>query len=374
MRSWRASPSQPEWSDADVGVGVGVEGRLTMKSAPVFWRRRSWRAASLLPAAALFRGIAALRRELYRHEVLASERLPVPVIVVGNVAVGGSGKTPAVLWLVDELRKAGRHPGIVSRGYGSRAEAAGAVQLVEAGSDPDLCGDEPVLLARLAACPVAVGADRPAAARALLAAHPECDVIVSDDGMQHYRLARTLEIAVVDEAALGNGWPLPSGPLREPLVRLDSVDLILARSGFSPEFSSRLRAAIGATPVATMLLAGERFHSLNAPEQWCEAKDFAGRRVHAIAGIGQPQRFFDQLAAMGLVVTPHPFPDHHRYCPADLDFAPGEPKLMTSKDAVKCAPFAPPDTWELPVRALVAAGALALILEKLEHEHGRQTA
>ena len=333
-----------------------------MKTAPIFWRRRSWRAALLLPAAALFSGAAALRHGLYRHDVLRRERLPVPVIVVGNIAVGGSGKTPVVAWLAEELRKAGRSPGIVSRGYGGQAELEGGSHLVGPGDDPGFYGDEPVLLARLSGCPVAVCRDRPEGARALLAAHPGCDVIVSDDGMQHYRLARTVEIAVLDEATLGNGWPLPAGPLREPLARLAEVDLILAHEDLSP----RLRAAAGETPVARMRLEGERFRSLTRPGEWCEAGAFAGRKVHALAGIGRPQRFFDQLVAMGLEVIPHPFPDHHRFSAADLDFAPDEPKLMTSKDAVKCAVFAPPDCWELPVRAVIDAGVIDPILERLD--------
>ncbi|MDR2260819.1 MAG: tetraacyldisaccharide 4'-kinase [Azoarcus sp.] len=339
-----------------------------MKSAPLFWRRRGGLAALLLPASALFRTAAALRRWLYRHDVLRRERLAAPVIIVGNIAVGGSGKTPVVAWLADELRRAGRRPGIISRGYGGDAAAAGRPCLIGVGTATDACGDEPVLLARLTGCPVATAKDRPAAARALLAAHPECDLIISDDGMQHYRLARTFEIAVLDEAALGNHRLLPSGPLREPLARLSEVDLILAHGELSP----RSRAAAGATPVVAMRLAGERFRSLAHPGEWRGAEFFAGRRVHALAGIGQPQRFFDQLAAMGLEVVPHPFPDHYRYRAADLAFAPGEPKLMTSKDAVKCAPFAPPDAWELPVRAIIDAEAVGHILEKLDD--GRQTA
>ncbi|MDR1462557.1 MAG: tetraacyldisaccharide 4'-kinase [Azoarcus sp.] len=338
------------------------------RAAPTFWRRRGALAALLLPASALFRGAAALRRWLYRRDILHSERLPAPVIVIGNISVGGSGKTPATAWFAEELRKAGRHPGIVSRGHGGDAAASGLSCLVDIHADPAFCGDEPVLLARLTGCPVAIGRDRPAAARTLLAAHPECDVIISDDGMQHYRLARTVEIAVLDEATLGNRWPLPSGPLREPLARLASVDLVLAHGEISPH----LRAALRAVPVAPMRLDGDRFRSISDPGQWRDAAAFAGQRVHALAGIGQPQRFFDRLTAMGLEVVPHPFPDHYRYRAADLAFAPGEPKLMTSKDAVKCAAFAPPDAWELPVRAIIAAETIGPILEKLDN--GRQTA
>jgi tetraacyldisaccharide 4'-kinase len=328
-------------------------------SAPVFWQRRSWPALILLPLALLFRGCAGLRRALYCRGMLLAECLPVPVIVVGNIAVGGSGKTPVTAWLAGILRAAGYRPGIVSRGYGG---VRTGTRLVDANADPAICGDEPVLLAGLAACPVAVGRDRPVAARALLAAHPECNVIVADDGMQHYRLARAFEIAVVDEAALGNRWPLPAGPLREMPVRLAEVDLILAHGELSPP----LRAVAAAVPVVTMKLAGERFRSLKEPHRWRDAASFAGQRVHAIAGIGRPRRFFDHLAALGLDVVPHPFPDHHAFCPADLAFAPGETKIMTSKDAVKCIHFASDEAWELPVEAVIGADAANRILEKLQ--------
>ena len=281
--------------------------------APAFWSRRSHPAAlALLPLSLLFRVLAGLRRRLYRAGVLSSVRLPVPVIVVGNIAVGGSGKTPVVEWLVRQLLAAGKRPGIVSRGYGSRQ--GDEVALVPADGDPARFGDEPVLLARLCGCPVAIGRDRPAAAQALLQGHPECDVLISDDGMQHYRLARDLELAVVDERVLGNRWPLPAGPLREPLSRLAAVDLVIAHDGLSP----LLRAALHLTPVFPMHLEGADFRSLADPARLLPAVAFAGRRVHAVAGIGRPQRFFDQLASMGLDVVPHPFPDHHRFVAADI--------------------------------------------------------
>jgi tetraacyldisaccharide 4'-kinase len=326
------------------------------RTAPAFWQRRAWRAWALLPLALLFRALAALRRQLYRRGVLTVERLPVPVIVVGNIAVGGSGKTPTVVWLVGVLRAAGFCPAIVSRGHGGTGNGE---RLVDAHADPAQCGDEPVLLARLARCPVAVGRDRPAAARAVLAAHPECDVIVADDGMQHYRLGRTVEIAVVDEATLGNGWPLPAGPLREPLSRLAEVDLIVAHGALFPP----IRTVAAEVAVVSMKLVGARFRSLNHPGQWREAAAFGAQNVHAIAGIGQPRRFFDQLSALGLNVIPHPFPDHHPYCPADLAFAPGEVKVMTSKDAVKCLAFAPDEAWEFPVEAVMDGNAADRILE-----------
>ena len=330
------------------------------RATPSHWQRRGLLAWVLLPVAALFALVATLRRLAYHFGWLAVERLPVPVVVVGNIAVGGSGKTPVVLWLVEVLRGAGFHPGIVSRGYGGRQTGEA---LVPAGGDPALYGDEPVLLARLAACPVAVGADRPAAARRLLAAHPECEVIVSDDGLQHYRLGRKLELVVVDEAVLGNRLPLPAGPLREALARLADADLVIAHGPLGPAASQ----AAGAVPVVSMELVGEELVSLAHASRRALPAAFAHRPVHGVAGIGRPERFFRQLEGLGLTVVPHPFPDHHPYTQADLAFAPGEPKILTAKDGVKCAAFATPEMWVLPVQARIGGDAERLILEKLRH-------
>lgn len=335
------------------------------RQTPELWRSRGLLAVLLLPLSGLFGLLAALRRTAFRCGLMRPQRLPVPVIVVGNISVGGSGKTPVVDWLVRQLREAGYRPGVVSRGYGSKVAG---VAILPDNPDAAIHGDEPVLLARLTGCPVAIGADRPDAGRALLAAHPECDVIVSDDGMQHYRLARDVEIAVLDEATLGNGFLLPAGPLREPLSRLRAVDLVIAHGPLSP----RLQAVLPAAGSRRMSLRGGEFVALGGSGGRCGVSAFAGRRVHALAGIGRPERFFAQLRALGLDVVPHPFPDHHPFVAADLDFAPGEPKVMTSKDAVKCASFAPADTWEFPVSAHIEAGAAETILEKLRH--GRQTA
>lgn len=331
--------------------------------APGFWQSRSLAAILLLPLSALFWLLSRIRRLLFHCGLLTVRRVPVPVVVVGNIAVGGSGKTPVVAWLVTRLREAGFTPGIVSRGYGGRARG---VALVGADDDPGEYGDEPVLLAQLARCPVAVGAARVEAALALLAAYPDCDVIVSDDGLQHYRLHRDVEIAVVDEAALGNRWLLPAGPLREGLPRLRRVDVVIAHGPLSRSVVRRLHGQ----PVFTMRLEGTHVRALADPADQRPLADFRGRRVHAIAGIGRPQRFFAQLAAHGLDVVPHAFADHHRFSPADLDVGVGEPKILTAKDAVKCRPFAPPDSWEFPVTARIGAGAIERILEKLTH--GRQ--
>ncbi len=336
-----------------------------MRAAPDFWQRRGFCAVLLLPLAALFGAVALARRFLYRRGWLKPVPIPVPVIIVGNIAVGGSGKTPAVLWLAAQLRLAGFRPGIISRGYGGSSRAA---TLVSSASDAYECGDEAVLLAQLAGCPVVTAADRPAAALYLLERHPECNVILSDDGMQHYRLRRDIEIAVVDEQVLGNRWLLPAGPLREGVARLGSVDMVLAHGPLSASLKERLAAV----PVYEMTLRGAFFRLLSDPSQICGIEDLRGRRIHALAGIGRPERFFSQLEAMGLEVERHAFPDHHRFTPADFEFAPHETKIMTSKDAVKCRTFAPADSWEVPVAAHIDGGAAQWIVEKLND--GRPTA
>lgn len=329
------------------------------RSAPAFWQHRGVPAWSLFPLSLLFAFLAGLRRRLFAVGVLRAERLPVPVIVVGNIAVGGSGKTPVALWLADELKRCGRKPGIVSRGYGGSVEG---VAEVAPGGDPARFGDEPVLMAGASGCPVFVGRDRPAAGRALLAAHPEVDVLIADDGLQHYRLARDVEVVVVDEATLGNRLRLPAGPLREGLGRLAEATVVLAHGEFSPT----LMRALGTTPVFHFHLSGGAFERVGNRRESCLAEAFRGRRVHAMAGIGRPERFFGQLESMGLSIERRPFPDHHAFTVADLAIPDGDVLLMTEKDAVKCAPFAPADSWVWPVRAQLAPGAAELIVEKLD--------
>lgn len=323
--------------------------------APAFWRKRGPLACLLFPLSLLFGALARRRRRRARVETL-----PVPVIVVGNIAVGGSGKTPVVQWLVAQLRAAGFRPGIVSRGHGGRVDGVAEVPV---DGDPARYGDEPILLAGSCACPLVVGRDRPAAARELLRQHPECDVIVADDGMQHYRLARDVEIAVVDPATLGNGFLLPAGPLREPLARLREVDVLIAHGALS----AAQQAAAGAVPVFPMQLWGGGLRALRNPQQTLELEALRGRRVHAVAGIGRPERFFAQLEAAGLEVLRHPFPDHHDFVARDLVFSESVPILMTAKDAVKCKAFAPDDSWEFPVQAQIGSGAAERILEKLKN-------
>jgi tetraacyldisaccharide 4'-kinase len=310
----------------------------------------------LFPFSLLFLALVVLRRTLYRSGILHREGLPVPVIVVGNITVGGSGKTPLVIHLASALRALGRHPGIVSRGY--RGNASGSAE-VTAGSDPAAVGDEPLLLARRAGCPVFVGRDRPAAARALLAGHPQCDVILADDGLQHYRLKRDIELAVFDERGVMNGWCLPAGPLREPVSRLALVDaLILNGSAVSP-------APTVDRPEFVMRLQGEHFQRLDDARVECGAADLAGGKLHAVAGIGAPQRFFGRLREMGLIFVEHSFLDHHNYRADDLAFS-GDAILTTEKDAVKLARLSLSlPVWVLPVTAEISPDLAAFVLEKL---------
>lgn len=318
------------------------------------WQRRSIPAWLLLPVGMVFFLLALLRRLAYRLGWLSSVHLPVPVIVVGNIIAGGAGKTPLTLWLAQQLVALGRQPGIVSRGYGRRGSDVRKVGPDDTASD---VGDEPLLLARRAHCPVFVGADRASAARALLAAHPACDVIICDDGLQHYRLARDVEIAVLDRRGLMNGWPLPAGPLREPGGRLRKVDALV--------LNGAAHAPAAGVPTFDMRLRGEHFYRLDRPEQTCAASEFAGLHLHAVAGIGAPQRFFDHLAALGLHCEPHPFPDHHRYTSADFRFA-GDAILITEKDALKCAGLAALPIWVLPVEAVIEPDLASFVMEKID--------
>lgn len=327
------------------------------------WGRVTGWQLILLPVSGLFALLSGLRRMLYQAGVLRRVRMTVPVVVVGNIGVGGTGKTPVVLWLVERLREAGFRPGVVSRGYGGTAVGPLAV---DENDDPARVGDEPVLLAARAGCPIVVGRDRVAAARALLATHPECDVLVSDDGLQHYRLARDVEIVVVDgQRRFGNGFLLPAGPLRERLGRLARADAILFNGGALPGRWEREYA---------MTLIGTEFRNVADPARCATAEDFRGKGLHAVAGIGNPQRFFDYLRHLGLNVQAHPFPDHYAYRAEDLRFADADAILMTEKDAVKCRRFATDRFWSLGVDARLDPALAPRIIALLRKTHGSETA
>jgi tetraacyldisaccharide 4'-kinase len=317
-----------------------------------YWQTRNPVAVLLLPLALAFAVLVTIRRALYRLGLLPVRRFPVPVIVVGNLTVGGTGKTPLVIWLADHLRSLGRRPGIVSRGYGGKAGSW--PQPVRPDSDPVMVGDEAVVLASRSGCPVCVGPDRPAAVVALLQ-HTGCDLVLSDDGLQHYALGRDLEIVVVDgERRFGNGWLLPAGPLREPRRRLRAVDLVVV-NGEAPragEYALRMGRP-GVVPLSGTAAAEP-------------VSRFAGQRVHAVAGVGNPERFFDLLARHAIVVVPHAFPDHHRFQAEDLAFGDELPILMTEKDAVKCRRFAAAHHWVVRVDAQPDAGFIHRFNELLE--------
>jgi len=323
----------------------------------------------LRPAAALFGGVVALRRALFRNGWRKSERLPIPVIVVGNVTVGGAGKTPLALALADALAARGRHPGFVSRGYGGGDEGPRAVIPSD---DPRVVGDEPLLLAA-SGHPVWIAHRRVAAARGLVEANPQIDVIIADDGLQHYALKRDVELAVVDAArGLGNGLMLPAGPLREPATRLAEVDAIVWLVADAAAAAARAVApGESASRETAMWLEPTGWRNLRDPARAAEPAHWPRGAVHAIAGIGRPERFFDTVRGLGIDAICHPFPDHHPFVPADLAFPGASAILMTAKDAVKCAAFADERCWCLPVRAHFDPALTERVLVRL---HGRQAA
>ena len=299
------------------------------------WQRFTLVSLLLLPLSLVFCSLVWLRRVLYRLGVLRSTRFPVPVIVVGNLTVGGTGKTPLVIWLADFLRQSGYRPGIVTRGY--RGQSPVWPVSVKIDTAANLVGDEALLLARRSGCPVMAGPDRCASIRRLL--EQDCNVIVSDDGLQHYRLRRDLEIAVIDGTRrFGNGLCLPAGPLREPVSRLKSVAFRIANG--QPG-----KGELG------MSLAPAGFYNLAEPSRHGSAVLLRATPVHAVAGIGNPERFFATLRSLGLKVIPHPFPDHHAFQTGDLEFGDTLPLILTEKDAVKCQHFANPRFWVLAVDA-----------------------
>jgi tetraacyldisaccharide 4'-kinase len=320
-------------------------------------------AAALWPLSMLYRTLVAVRRAFFRAGILRSHRLPVPVIVVGNIHVGGVGKTPLTRALAEQLALRGRKPGIVSRGYGGSNVAPRAVVR---GDDPSVVGDEPPLYAE-AGLPVWIGHNRVDAARGLIRTHPACDVIVADDGLQHYALARAMEIAVVDASReFGNGLMLPAGPLREPVSRLRSVDAVVrlvVRDEKTVIVPNGRETVMTHEPLPWRNLKQTGLAA--NPAQW------QGMEIHAVSGIGNPQRFFDMIAALGITATCHAFPDHHAFSAGDIAFPGACAILMTQKDAVKCSAFADERCWYLPLRANIDPALVAFAMEKV---HGFKAA
>jgi tetraacyldisaccharide 4'-kinase len=310
------------------------------------WYNRAAPPRWLVPLSAIYGAASEMRRRAYANHLRPTTRLPCPVIVVGNLTVGGTGKTPLVSWLVEQLTSRGFKPGVVTRGYGGSFRSE---RLVVPADDPDLVGDESILLARRTRVPIAIGRNRPAAARLLLSAG--CDVVVSDDGLQHYALARDCEIAVIDaERRFGNGRLLPAGPLRELPERLRGIAAVVlngtdgANSG-EPLGESAVRMRLEAR--SAVALAGGSAKAL---------REFVGQSVHAVAAIGNPQRFFNMLGSHGIQVVAHPLPDHAQLRAADICFADDRPVLMTEKDAVKCGKISGAQHWYVPVSAIFDNG------------------
>lgn len=307
------------------------------------WQGRGTVNFLLFPFSLLYVLLTRIRRICIHVRNRGRRHLPVPaIIVVGNITVGGTGKTPLVIWLCRYLREQGFWPGVVSRGYGGvRPEGPMEVTLT---SDPAETGDEPLLIAQRTHCPVFVDPDRRRAAETLLLRY-RCDVVVSDDGLQHYNLERDIEIAVVDgERRFGNGLCLPAGPLREPVGRLREVDFVVTNGRpVAGEHAMRLRIT--------------RVMNLADPAQTRTFKSLRLEHgIHAVAGIGHPQHFFKIFSRNDIRFEAHPFPDHHAFTPEDLDFGDGKPVLMTEKDAVKCRKFARPHHWFVPVSAIPDKG------------------
>jgi tetraacyldisaccharide 4'-kinase len=322
------------------------------------WLRRGPLACALWPLSLLFGGLTALRTGLYQAGVLTSERLPVPVVVVGNIFIGGTGKTPLTIWLVEVLRAAGYTPGVISRGHGG---ADGVPRAVTAASDPRDVGDEPVLIARRAKVPMVVGRRRAEAGRALLAAHPGVDILITDDGLQHYALQRDVELVLFDGRGPGNGWLLPAGPLREAVSRPRDFTIVNA-----PELTPALASSVGGMPFRMQLDGG--FAEPLAGGASVPLAALAGKRIVAAAGIGNPGRFFSMLRRAGLELQELPLPDHHDFLDDPFAGVDADCILITEKDAVKCGQIEnlknDPRLWVVPVTAQLDAALAEQIVEK----------
>jgi tetraacyldisaccharide 4'-kinase len=347
------------------------------------WLQKEWATRSpwqllLLPFSWLFLALIIIRRLFYRLGIFKTTTFSVPVIIVGNINIGGTGKTPVVIWLVEQLRFQGFNPGVISRGYTTSKTQHQLPQEVIATSSPHVVGDEPVLLANRLECPIFVCKKRVLAAKALLENYPACDVLISDDGLQHYALARQFEIVVVDaDKAFGNQRVLPAGPLRESIFRLKSASAILvngaqtqALKGFLHKnltvFHRHIATEKIVDKIYAMQLSANLFYKLNHPQQQVTADFFTQRKVIAIAGIGNPARFFNQLKSMNIDFSSQAYADHHPFTRDDIAKLDADIILMTEKDAVKCRDFADVRCWVLPVDATIASGLLSTLMLRLK--------
>jgi tetraacyldisaccharide 4'-kinase len=318
------------------------------------WYGKTFLTQILRPLSWLFIAIVSIRQFFYRHKILKSTRMPVPVIVVGNLTVGGTGKTPLVIWLAEYLKSAGFRPGVLSRGYGGKAKTW--PQQVRPDADPVVVGDEAVVIARRTSCPMAVGPDRVSAGLALLK-YSDCDVIISDDGLQHYALQRDIEIMVIDGTRrFGNGYCLPAGPLRELKSRKDEVDF-------------KVTSGVAAQGEYPMIYKGKKIVNLLNSEAR-DIDDLKEKAVVAIAGIGNPDRFFNYLRTHGMRLDTRSYPDHFQFTEDSISAPDDAIVLMTEKDAVKCQRYAKPNWWYVPVDAKLPKEFGLEIINSLGKRHG----
>lgn len=324
-----------------------------MQALTRFWYRDSlsFLMLPLLPFSWLFHLCVKVRKSFYDFGIFKRYHFEVPVIVVGNITAGGTGKTPFVIWLANFLKTQGYRPGIVSRGVGGKKHKL--PHWVDANDTAEVVGDEALLLMKNTACPVVLCKDRVAAVRTLLQG-TKCNVVLSDDGLQHYRLGRALEIALIDGVRrFGNHCMLPAGPLREKPARLKTVDFVLENRDESLNDMS-------------MVYQPSHLIALNKRVQ-IPMSDFSNKKVHAVAGIGHPQRFFDLLKKEGFECIVHVFPDHAHYQQQDFDFKDNLPIIMTEKDAVKCVHFAKENYWYLPITVKISLTFQNALLTKLKN-------
>lgn len=322
------------------------------------WYSKSNLTLFLLPLSWVYCSLVQCRRLFYRFKIFRIYQLDVPVIIVGNLTVGGTGKTPLVIELANLLKKHGYRPGVISRGYGGKARSW--PQQVRWDGDPSIVGDEAILIARRTLCPMAVGPDRVASAESLLK-YTDCNVILSDDGLQHYALDRDIEIAVIDGIRrYGNEKCLPAGPLREPVKRLEQVNFKVTNGVAGPEEFA-------------MVYKAQQLRRADDPEVTLNLSALKKQTVHAVAGIGNPQRFFDQLKLSGLDIIEHAFPDHYPFKKKDLDFGEIQPIIITEKDAVKCQRFYLHNVWYQPIKANLDNQFIEQLLVMLERINGQKT-
>lgn len=331
---------------------------MLIKKIEKSWYNKSGLTTILLPLSWLFCILVQTRRLLYKLKIFRTTQLKTPVIVVGNLTVGGTGKTPLVIELANLLKKHGYRPAIISRGYGGKARTW--PQQVRWDGDPTMVGDEAILIARRTLCPMAVGPDRVASAKALLK-YTDCNVIISDDGLQHYALGRDIEIAVIDGIRrYGNENCLPAGPLREPLKRLEQVNFKVTNGVAAPdEFSMSYKT--------------QQLRRADDPAVTLDLSSLENQTVHAIAGIGNPKQFFDQLKKSKLDIIEHAFPDHYPFVKEDLDFGEIQPIIITEKDAVKCQRFYLHNVWYQPIKAILDNQFTEQLLVMLERINGQKT-